>query len=78
MIAFFPYIKFQMTMRVFIDPYILEVYALLFVYPAKILVNFLRNKEMIDAYDYGVSYNPFKIFIDEGVSDENRYFGSNA
>lgn len=65
-------------MKVFADAYMLEIiYAILFVVPAKLLVNFLRHKEKIDAYDYGVSYNPFKIF-DDGDSDENRYIGSNA
>lgn len=78
LIAFLPYIKFDMTMKVFVDAYILEiVYALLFVVPAMLLVNFLRNKEKIDAYDYGVSYNPFKIF-DNGDVNENRYIRSNA
>ena len=78
LIAFLPYIKFEMTMRVFIDAYVLEiVYAVLFVVPAKLLVNFLRHKEKIDAYDYGVSYNPFNIF-DSGNLDENRHIGSNA
>lgn len=78
LIAFLPMIKFQMTMKVFIDAYVLEViYALLFVVPAKYLVNFLRDKELIDTYDYGVSYNPFKIFVD-GEHDENRYIRGNA
>lgn len=64
-IAFLPLIKLEMTVKVFKDAYLLEIfYALLFVFPAKYLVNFLRNKEKIDAYDYGVSYNPFKIFKD--------------
>lgn len=78
LIAFLPFIEIQMTMRVFIHAYLLEVvYALLFVLPAKYLVDFLRNKEKIDAYDYGISYNPFKIFID-GDESENRYIRSNA
>jgi hypothetical protein len=78
LIAFLPLIKLKMTMKVFVDAYLLEiVYALLFVIPAKYLVNFLRNKEGIDAFDYGVSYNPFKLFID-GDKNENRYFGSDA
>ena len=78
LIAFLPYIKLEMTMKVFIDAYILEIiYAFLFVVPAMLLVNFLRRKEKIDAYDYGVSYNPFKIF-DSGDTDENRYIRGNA
>ena len=68
----------EMTMKVFIDAYILEIiYAILFVIPAKFLVNFLRRKEKIDAYDYGVSYNPFKIFNNGDIS-ENRYIRSYA
>ena len=40
-------------------------------------ISFARPcKEQIDAYDYGVSYNPFKIFND-GDLDENRYIRSN-
>ena len=78
LIAFLPFIKMQMTMKVFVHAYVLEViYALLFVFPAKLLVDFLRKKEEIDAYDYGISYNPFKIFID-GDEFENRYTGRNA
>lgn len=78
LIAFLPFIKMQMTMKVFVHAYLLEIiYALLFVLPAKYLVDFLRNKEQIDAYDYGVSYNPFKIFID-GEQFENRYIRSDA
>ncbi len=78
LIAFLPFIKLEMTMKVFVDAYLLEiVYAILFVVPAKFLVNFLRQKEQIDAYDYGVSYNPFKIFT-SGDSNENRYIRSNA
>ncbi len=78
MIAFLPFINLEMTFKVFIDAYLLEIiYALLFVIPAKLLVNFLREKEKIDAYDYGVSYNPFKIFANGDVN-ENRYIRSNA
>ena len=77
-IAFLPFIKIDMTIKVFIHAYILEIiYAILFVLPAKFLVDFLRNSEQIDAYDHGVSYNPFKIFID-GDGYENRYIRSNA
>ena len=76
-IAFLPFIKMQMTLKVFAHAYLLEVsYALLFVLPAKYFVDYLRNKEKIDAYDYGISYNPFKIFIDEEPI-ENQYIRSN-
>lgn len=78
LIAFVPIIKFKMTMKVFVDAYLLEIiYAFLFVVPAKYLVNFLRNKEKIDAFDYGVSYNPFKLFVD-GEKNENRYTRGDA
>lgn len=77
-IAFLPFIEMRMTIKVFVHAYLLEVlYALLFVFPAKYLVDFLRNKEQIDAYDYGVSYNPFKIFL-AGDESENRYIRGNA
>jgi hypothetical protein len=78
LIAFLPFIQFEMTMKVFTEAYLLEIiYAIIFVFPAKCLVNFLRNREKIDAYDYGISYNPFKIFID-GDEFENRYLRSNG
>lgn len=65
LIAFVPIIKFEMTMRVFVDAYFLEIiYAFIFVIPAQIIVLILKKKEGIDAYDYGVSYNPFN-FIDK-------------
>jgi len=65
LIAFVPIIKFQMTMRVFVDAYFLEIiYAFIFVIPAQIIVFILKKKEGIDAYDYGISYNPFN-FIDK-------------
>ncbi|MBA2650117.1 MAG: queuosine precursor transporter, partial [Legionella sp.] len=54
-IAFLPFIKFEMTLKVFLHAYFLEiVYAMVFVIPAKYLVDFLRYHENIDAYDYGV------------------------
>lgn len=78
MIAFLPFIKLKMTLKVFVDAYLLEVlYAFLFVYPAKLFVNFLREKEQIDAFDYGTSYNPFKIFSDGDIY-ENRHSRGNA
>ncbi len=71
-IAFLPFIKFEMTLKVFLHAYFLEiVYAMVFVIPAKYLVDFLRYHENIDAYDYGVSYNPFRIFINENNYIEN-------
>ncbi len=61
LIAFVPFIHFKATMHVFRDAYLLEIiYALIFVFPAQYLVYFLKRSEGIDAYDYGVSYNPFK------------------
>ena len=63
MIAFLPFMGLNMTLKVFVDAYLLEIaYAFIFAFPAKIFVDFLRNKENIDAYDYGESYNPFNIF----------------
>ena len=78
LIAFLPFIKLEMTLKVFLDAYILEIfYAVLFVIPAKSLVNFLRKKEQIDAFDYGVSYNPFKLFT-SGEENEIWNFGGHA
>src|SRR5690606_23738615 len=77
-VAFFPFIKLEMTLQIFVHAYILEIiYAFLFVYPANCLVDFLRSNEQINEYDYGVSYNPFKVFTD-GEDCENRYIRSNA
>lgn len=61
LIAFVPFLHLKMTMHVFIDAYLLEIiYALIFVIPAQWLVRILKRAEGIDAYDYGISYNPFK------------------
>jgi uncharacterized integral membrane protein (TIGR00697 family) len=67
LIAFVPLLQFSVTMEIFYNAYILEiVYAILFVFPAQLLVNILKNQEGIDAYDYGVSYNPFKfVYVGE-------------
>lgn len=61
LIAFTPFIHLKATIKVFFNAYFLEIiYAIIFVFPAQLLVNFLKKAEGIDAYDYGVSYNPFK------------------
>jgi queuosine precursor transporter len=78
LIAFVPFIHLKMTMKVFVDAYFLEfIYALLFVFPAQMLVSVLKRHEGIDAYDYGVSYNPFLIFYKES-DDEDRDNGGYA
>ena len=47
---------------VFIWAYLLEIiYAVVFVWPAWGFSNFLKKSEGIDAYDYQVNYNPFKV-----------------
>lgn len=72
LIAFVPILKFDMTMKVFYDAYLLElIYACIFVIPAQILVQFLKKQEGIDAYDYGVSYNPF-LFINKDKLKEKK------
>jgi len=64
LIAFVPSIHFKATMQVFADAYLLEiVYAMIFVFPAQFLVIILKRAEGIDAYDYGVSYNPFRFIL---------------
>lgn len=48
------------TLYIFLNAYTLEViYALIFVIPAQLIIIILKRAEGIDAYDYGVSYNPF-------------------
>lgn len=65
-IAFTPFLHFKTTMHVFVNTYVLEIlYAILFVFPAQLLVSFLKNSEGIDAYDYGISYNPFNLLRGE-------------
>lgn len=64
-IAFVHFFKIKMTTRLFMDAYLLEIiYAFIFVIPAQLIVNYLRDKENIDAYDYGISYNPFKLITE--------------
>lgn len=61
MIAFTSDINIKEAIHVFWDAYKLEiVYAMIFAFPAQLLVSFLKNAEGIDVYDYGISYNPFK------------------
>lgn len=60
-IAFMPFLNVKNTFHILLDAYLLEIiYALIFVFPAQLLVNSLRKEEGIDAYDYGISYNPFR------------------
>jgi len=60
LIAFVPILKIELTMDIIYNAYILElIYAFIFVIPAYFIVNLLKKYEGIDAYDYGVSYNPF-------------------
>lgn len=64
LIAFVPFIHLAATMKVFIDAYFLEIiYAIIFVLPAQLMVITLKRADGIDAYDYGVSYNPFKFIL---------------
>ncbi|MBS0350087.1 MAG: queuosine precursor transporter [Proteobacteria bacterium] len=64
LIAFVPFIHFKATMKVFADAYLLEIiYAMIFVLPAQLFVMILKRADGIDAYDYGVSYNPFKLVL---------------
>ncbi len=39
------------------------IYSTFAVYPATLLVNFLKMKEKIDVYDYDTNFNPFKTYI---------------
>ena len=59
--AFTHYIHIRNTLHIFLNAYLLEIiYALIFAYPAQLLVTYLKNSEGIDIYDYSISYNPFK------------------
>ena len=61
-LAFTPIIHANNSIKIFINAYALEIlYAIIFVFPAQFFVNCLKKLEGIDAYDYGVSYNPFKL-----------------
>ena len=60
-ISFLPFFNIEIATHLLIDIYILEmIYAIIFVIPAQFLAKWLTKLEGIDAYDYGVSYNPFK------------------
>ena len=60
-IAFTPMLHLKDSMRMVMNAYGLEIlYAVIFVVPAQLLVTVLKKLEGIDAYDYGISYNPFK------------------
>src|SRR3990167_791499 len=48
-------------LKVIAGGYSLEMfYAVIFVWPAWGISTFLKRKEGIDSYDYGVNYNPFR------------------
>ena len=61
MIGFSSVISVWNQIRVIAWGYSLEIfYAVIFVWPAWGISAFLKNKEGIDSYDYGVNYNPFR------------------
>jgi queuosine precursor transporter len=63
LIAFTPVIHLKETLHVFWNAYVLEIfYAIIFAFPAQCFVKILKLSEGIDAYDRGISYNPFKFF----------------
>ena len=47
-----------------LDGYLFKMlYALIAVWPAAMLVGLLKKAEGVDIYDRGISYNPFKLNI---------------
>ena len=41
--------------------YLLEIaYAIMFAYPARLLAEYLKEKENIDVFDVGINFTPFK------------------
>ena len=45
-----------------ISDYLLRLgYALIIAFPANIWVNYLKRTTGLDAYDYRVSFNPFRL-----------------
>lgn len=71
LIAFVPFINLTNTIHVFVNAYLLEIiYAVIFVIPAQMLVLYLKRQEGIDAYDYGISYNPFNFIQQNTVTEE--------
>ncbi len=49
-------------MRIMISAYVLEVvYSFVFVWPAWLIIYYLKKIDATDAYDYKISYNPFRI-----------------
>jgi uncharacterized PurR-regulated membrane protein YhhQ (DUF165 family) len=48
--------------RIMVSDYLLRlVYALIIAFPANIWVNYLKSTTGLDAYDYRVSFNPFRL-----------------
>lgn len=64
MLCFLAFIGFTSIRNVFhitVSAYILEIiYACVFVIPAKLICDYLKKKEKIDAYDTGINYNIFR------------------
>lgn len=47
-----------------LDGYIFKmIYAFIVVWPVVMLTIWLKNSEKIDAYDHGISCNPFKLSV---------------
>ncbi len=61
MIGFSGHMSTMMEIKIIAWAYGLEIiYAFIFVWPAWGISMWLKNKEGIDSYDYGVNYNPFR------------------
>lgn len=66
-IAFYGKIPFGQMMHLIGSAYMLELfYAVLFVYPAFFIAEYIKRKEKIDVYDLGTNFNPFKLEINKG------------
>lgn len=61
-LAFFGITPYLMVLKVILYAYLLELfYAAIFAIPALFIIMMLKRLEKIDAYDYNINYNPFKL-----------------
>ncbi|MFI4956525.1 MAG: queuosine precursor transporter [Gammaproteobacteria bacterium] len=59
-VAFYGKMPLNELIRLMASAYSFELmYAIIFSYPARLIAEFIKQKESIDVYDIGINFNPF-------------------
>ncbi|NNM59020.1 MAG: queuosine precursor transporter [Legionellales bacterium] len=67
---------YQLMQILFVSLSFKLLFDVIAIVPANIFANFLKRKEQIDIYDYGLSLNPFKFNINSELISENEFNNS--